>query len=109
MSRLHDAKLAFARAQLKIWKAKLRREYAKWAEKEKLVEFIREMGEQIKQAALEASADLTRTAALDHLPQTIDAEIEGIEDELLRFDVRPEEVEQINKTIQEGDDDNGND
>ena len=108
-SRLHDAKLAYAGAQLKIWKAKLRREDAKYAEKAPIIEWAHRMGEQTKKAALEASAILPRTAALERLPATIDFEVEEIADKILRFDTRPEDVEEINNAIKQGDEDNEDD
>ena len=108
-SALQDGKLRFARATLAVWKAKLRREYQKWAEKDGLVRFVKELGEQVKAAALEAGAGLPRTAALDRLAATIDAEVEDYADEILRFDVRPDDLEQINKTLNGDDgDDDGN-
>ena len=106
-SALHDAKLRFARANLAVWKAKLKREGRKWVAKDAVVREIQKLGLKVKAAALEAGAGLSRSAAMDRLAETIDAEVEGFADEILRFDVRPDDVEQINKTINgdDGDDD----
>jgi len=100
-SDLSEAKLRLARAQLGVWKAKLRRLDIKWVRKVESVQFVELLRDIVKQAAADAGARLPPSTALDALSARLDDEAQGAADEITGYLAAPDTGEE-NQTNEGG-------
>lgn len=112
-SQLHDAKLRLARAQLGVWRAKLRRLKGRLMLKADAVHYIEILRDGIKITSGAAAEALPRDAALDRLGAQLDAEAQDAIDEITNHLTAPDsgaEVdEQTNTGVDEDDSEQTND
>jgi len=93
-SDLSEAKLRLARAQLGVWKAKLRRLDSKWLRKVDAVQFVETLRDIVTQAAADTGANLHRSTALDALHARLADEAQGAADEITSHLAAPDTGEE---------------